>query len=154
MTILGGFLFGSIISFFTSEYNTWRYIFIDDSGKIGRVNELDFNHMINMLLMMVGSGGQLFYIESCRVSKETLVERIKLNICIEISSFTINSLFHSKQILRYCSHLTLFLHFHCLRLFKGFLMFNQDTPQLGADDIHAKNDKGEKSKRSKDQQRV
>ncbi|QTC43018.1 hypothetical protein I7V34_07185 [Bacillus sp. V3] len=70
MTILGGLLFGSIISFFTSEYNTWRYIFIDDSGEIGRVNELDFNHMINMLLMMVGSGGQLFILKVVECPKK------------------------------------------------------------------------------------
>jgi hypothetical protein len=65
ISIVGGLILGLIISFFTLEYNGWKYITVNDNGEVEQViNELDFNLITNSFLIIVATGIVIYLILS------------------------------------------------------------------------------------------
>ncbi|MEI5908076.1 hypothetical protein WAK64_13530 [Bacillus spongiae] len=56
ISIVGGFIVGFIISFFTLEYNGWTHIFLDSNGEVEKViNELDVNLLTNSFFIIIAT---------------------------------------------------------------------------------------------------
>jgi MFS family permease len=65
ISLVGGFILGLIVSFFTLEYDGWKYITVNGNGEVEQVlNELDFNLITNTFLIMVAFGIVIYLILS------------------------------------------------------------------------------------------
>jgi MFS family permease len=65
ISLVGGFILGLIVSFFTLEYDGWKYITVNGNGEVEQViNELDFNLITNTFLIMVALGIVIYLILS------------------------------------------------------------------------------------------
>ena len=57
ISIIDGEILGLVISFFTLEYNGWKFIRHDRDGEVYQVtNEIDVNLITNSFLIIVASG--------------------------------------------------------------------------------------------------
>ncbi|WP_175989490.1 hypothetical protein [Bacillus sp. Marseille-Q1617] len=60
-SIIGGVIIGLIISFFTLEYDGWKFVQHNSDGEVYQVlNEIDVNHITNSFLIIVGSGVAIY----------------------------------------------------------------------------------------------
>jgi MFS family permease len=65
ISLVGGFILGLIVSFFTLEYDGWKYSTVNGNGEVEQViNELDFNLITNTFLIMVAFGIVIYLILS------------------------------------------------------------------------------------------
>ncbi|MDX8345795.1 hypothetical protein [Rossellomorea sp. YZS02] len=72
MSIVGGIIVGLILSFFTLEYDGWKYISVSDNGEVEQViHELDFNLITNTFLLMIACGIILYSILSIIEKKKS-----------------------------------------------------------------------------------
>ncbi|MGM0843914.1 MAG: hypothetical protein ACQEUT_02970 [Bacillota bacterium] len=56
-SIIGGVIIGLIISFFTLEYDGWKFVRHNKDGEVYQVlNEIDVNLITNSFLIIVASG--------------------------------------------------------------------------------------------------
>jgi uncharacterized membrane protein YdjX (TVP38/TMEM64 family) len=71
ISIVGGIILGLILSFFTLEYDGWKYITVSGNGEVEQViHELDFNLITNTFLLMIACGILMYSILS-------MVEKMK-----------------------------------------------------------------------------
>ncbi|MBW3111585.1 hypothetical protein KYJ26_07075 [Bacillus sp. MCCB 382] len=65
ISIVGGIIVGLILSFFTLEYDGWKYITVSGNGEVEQViHELDFNLITNTFLLMFACGSVIYLILS------------------------------------------------------------------------------------------
>ncbi|PFA69830.1 hypothetical protein CN378_03420 [Bacillus sp. AFS015802] len=65
ISIVGGIILGLILSFFTLEYDGWKYITVSGNGEVEQViHELDFNLITNTFLLMTACGILMYSILS------------------------------------------------------------------------------------------
>lgn len=70
--MVGGFISGLIISFFTLEYDGWKYITVSDNGEVEQViHELDFNLITNTFILMIACGIVIYLILSMIEKKKS-----------------------------------------------------------------------------------
>ncbi|MBN8191902.1 hypothetical protein JI667_07045 [Bacillus sp. NTK074B] len=72
MSIVGGIIGGLILSFFTLEYDGWKYITVSGNGEVEQViHELDFNLITNAFLLMIVCGIILYSLLSMIEKKKS-----------------------------------------------------------------------------------
>ncbi|WP_061809632.1 hypothetical protein [Rossellomorea vietnamensis] len=72
ISIVGGIIVGLILSFFTLEYDGWKYITVSGNGEVEQViHELDFNLITNTFLLMMACGIILYSILSMIEKKKS-----------------------------------------------------------------------------------
>ncbi|MCA0151125.1 hypothetical protein B0G93_11852 [Bacillus sp. V-88] len=72
ISIVGGIIVGLILSFFTLEYDGWKYITVSGNGEVEQViHELDFNLITNTFLLMMACGILMYSILSMIEKKKS-----------------------------------------------------------------------------------
>ncbi|CAN7271171.1 hypothetical protein [Rossellomorea sp. LjRoot5] len=72
ISMVGGFISGLIIAFFTLEYDGWKYITVSGNGEVEQViHELDFNLITNTFLLMIACGIIMYSILSMIEKKKS-----------------------------------------------------------------------------------
>ncbi|MCC5801831.1 hypothetical protein [Rossellomorea vietnamensis] len=72
ISIVGGIIVGLILSFFTLEYDGWKYITVSGNGEVEQViHELDFNLITNTFLLMMACGILIYSILSMIEKKKS-----------------------------------------------------------------------------------
>ncbi len=63
ISLVGGIISGLIISYYTLEYNGWKYFYGDENGDPYLIiNELDVDLLMNGLLIVIGMSALIYFI--------------------------------------------------------------------------------------------